>query len=75
MDTDASLMAHDASLVAHDASSNNIRVTIDNLDTQTNGDFKFNFVEWYQSFSWSTDTTFLHLLEKNMGRSSFIDLI
>ena len=31
-------------LVAHDASSN-IRVTIDNLDTQTNGHFKFNFVE------------------------------
>ena len=38
-------MDTDASLVAHDASSNNIRVTIDNLDTQTNGDFKFNFVE------------------------------
>ena len=38
-------MNTDASLVAHDASSNNIRVTIDNVDTEANGHFKFNFVQ------------------------------
>ena len=38
-------MNTDASLVAHDASSNNIRLTIDNVDTEANGHFKFNFVQ------------------------------